>query len=210
MEREDVASGKNLVPIIFLLDEFPQLHMDFSILSTAMATLRSKKVSILLLLQSLAQLEGTYGETHSREIIDLCRYISVYIVQDPKSRDYFQKLVGRKKVLKRSTSISTTSRENRSSTSGISVSEDKEYIFEPSDFGGFNIKGKRSEDTIYRALVYVDKYYVIGKTIHYSEGAESDKSTTDSSSQESGKEEDIIIDFRYLWNKLIKLIKRED
>ena len=108
MRRDDVSSGKKIVPIMFLLDEAVQLNLDYNILSKAMSTLRSKKVSLFLLMQSVAQLEGRYGEAHAREIIDLCAYISVFNAQDPKSREYFQKLVGRRKMLKRSTSLSSS------------------------------------------------------------------------------------------------------
>lgn len=97
MRRDDVSSGKEITPILFLLDEAVQLNLDYNVLSKAMSTLRSKKVSLFLLMQSIAQLEGKYGEAHAREIIDLCAYISVFNAQDPRSRDFFQKLVGRKK-----------------------------------------------------------------------------------------------------------------
>ena len=100
MRRDDVSANQEVVPIMFLLDEAVQLNLDFTLLAQAMSTLRSKKVSIFLLMQSVAQLEGRYGEAHAREIIDLCAYISVFNAQDPKSRRYFQELVGRRKTLK--------------------------------------------------------------------------------------------------------------
>lgn len=161
MRRPDVSSGQDIVPIMFLLDEAVQLNLDFNILSKAMSTLRSKKVSIFLLMQSVAQLEGRYGEAHAREIMDLCAYISVFNAQDPKSREYFQKLVGRRKMLKRSTSISGTT-ENQSTTSGINISEVDEYIFEAADFGDLNIKTKK--EIIHRVLVYANGKYIIGET----------------------------------------------
>ena len=67
-----------------------QLNLDFQLLSQAMNTLRSKKVSLFLLMQSVAQLEGRYGEAHAREIIDLCAYISVFNAQDPKVVNSFK------------------------------------------------------------------------------------------------------------------------
>ncbi|MCD8324222.1 MAG: TraG/TraD/VirD4 family protein [Clostridiales bacterium] len=92
MRREDISSGKDIKPILFLLDEAVQLNLDFSLLSQAMSTLRSKKVSIFLLVQSIAQIEGRYGEAHCREIMDLCAYISCFNAQDPKSRESFWEL----------------------------------------------------------------------------------------------------------------------
>ena len=146
---------------MFLLDEAVQLNLDYNILSKAMSTLRSKKVSLFLLMQSVAQLEGRYGEAHAREIIDLCAYISVFNAQDPKSREYFQKLVGRRKMLKRSTSLSSSG-SNQNNTSGISVSEVDEFIFEAADFGDLNIHGKKKDTK--RVLVYANGKYILGET----------------------------------------------
>lgn len=162
MRRDDVSSNKKVVPIMFLLDEAVQLNLDFSILSQAMSTLRSKKVSLFLLMQSIAQLEGRYGEAHAREIIDLCAYISVFNAQDPKSREFFQKLVGRRKMLKRSTSLSSSA--NKNDTSGVSVSEVDEYIFEAADFGDLNIIDKKTKKTTYRVMVYANGKYIVGET----------------------------------------------
>lgn len=163
MRRDDVSSGKKIVPIMFLLDEAVQLNLDYMILSKAMSTLRSKKVSLFLLMQSVAQLEGRYGEAHAREIIDLCAYISVFNAQDPKSRKYFQELVGRRKMLKRSTSLSSSGG-NHNDTSGVSVSEVDEYIFEAADFGDLNLKDPKSKKTTYRVMVYANGKYIVGET----------------------------------------------
>lgn len=163
MRRDDVSSGKKIVPIMFLLDEAVQLNLDYNILSKAMSTLRSKKVSLFLLMQSVAQLEGRYGEAHAREIIDLCAYISVFNAQDPKSREYFQKLVGRRKMLKRSTSLSSSGG-NQNDTSGVSVSEVDEYIFEAADFGDLNLKDKKKKKVTPRVMVYANGKYIVGET----------------------------------------------
>lgn len=163
MRREDVSANQEVVPIMFLLDEAVQLNLDFTLLSQAMSTLRSKKVSIFLLMQSVAQLEGRYGEAHAREIIDLCAYISVFNAQDPKSRRYFQELVGRRKMLKRSTSLSSSA--NKNDTSGTSVSEVDEFIFEAADFGDLNEHDKKTgEITKYQVLVYANGKYILGET----------------------------------------------
>ena len=61
------------------MDEAVQLKIPFQILDSAMSTLsRSKKVTLFLLMQSIAQLEAKYGDVQAREIIDLCSYISVF------------------------------------------------------------------------------------------------------------------------------------
>lgn len=163
MRRDDVSSGKKTVPILFLLDEAVQLNLDYKVLSKAMSTLRSKHISLFLLMQSVAQLEGRYGEAHAREIIDLCAYISVFNAQDPKSRKYFQELVGKRKMLKRSTSLSTSSGK-QSNTSGVTVNEVDEYIFEAADFGDLTLKNKRTKKVTPRVMVYANGRYILGET----------------------------------------------
>ena len=163
MRRPDVSSNKKVVPILFLLDEAAQLHLDFNLLSQAMSTLRSKKVSIFLLMQSIAQLEGFYGEANSRQIIDLCAYISVFNAQDPKSREFFQKLVGNRKMLRASTSLSEPSG-TANKTSGTSVTTEIEPIFQAADFGDLNTVDKSTRKKIYRVLVYANGKYILGET----------------------------------------------
>lgn len=161
MRRDDVSANKDVVPILFLLDEVIQLRLDFSILSRSMSTLRSKKVSLFLLCQSVAQLSGLYGDAHAREIMDLCAYISVFNAQDPTSRRYFQDLVGRRKMLKKSTSLSSSS---KNTTSGDSVSVADEYIFEAADFGDLSAYNARTKKRTNRVLVYASGKYVLGET----------------------------------------------
>lgn len=164
MRRDDVSSKKNIVPVMFLLDEAVQLNLDFSLLSQAMSTLRSKKVSIFLLMQSVAQIEGRYGEAHAREIIDLCGYISVFNATDPKSRRYFQELVGTRGVMKRTTSMSLSGNNNQ--TSGTSVADDpEEPIFKAADFGNLNVYDKKTGRIIrHQVLVYANGKYILGET----------------------------------------------
>ena len=70
-----------------------------------------------------------------REIMDNCAYISVMSAQDPKSREYFQKLVGTRKVLK--VGKSDTFHTNGNSSS-MNVQPDREPVYQPEDFGNLN------------------------------------------------------------------------
>jgi type IV secretion system protein VirD4 len=167
MQRPDVATGQKVKPIMFLLDEAVQLHIDFSILSKAMSTLRSKKVSIFLLMQSIAQLEGCYGEAHTREIIDLCAYISVINAQDPKSRRFFQELCGKKLELQRN--ISGTKKTQNNSSNGYSISEVEKYAFNAEDFGDLRLYDKKANKYIPRILVYANGHYALAETTPYYE-----------------------------------------
>lgn len=128
MRRADRATGHELRPILFLLDEFPQLAFDYDTLSAALSTLRSKGVSLFLAMQSISQLTQRYGEAGFRSIIDTCAYISIMSAQDPESREFFSKLCGTRRTLK----ISTSSGEN---TAGRSTQEEREPVYQPADFG---------------------------------------------------------------------------
>ena len=133
MGRPDSSSGVSLRPVLFLLDEFPQLHLDYeNVLLPGLATLRSKKVSFFLAMQSIASLERRYGEPGMREIMDNCGYISVMSAQDPKSRRFFQELIGKRQTLKVSTSEGSGGRSKQASKS---VQEAEEYVYRPEDFG---------------------------------------------------------------------------
>lgn len=142
MRRDDKATGKQTRPILFLIDEFAQLNFDFSTLSTAMATLRSKNVSLFLAMQSVAQFATRYGEDATKEVIDNCSYISIMSVQDPDSQAYFSKMIGEKRVLRRS---------------GFGSSESTEPIIPPAAFGNLDDK----------VVLAINGKYVIADKCYY-------------------------------------------
>lgn len=162
MRRTDVSSGEDITPILFLLDEAALLKLDFDLLSSSMASLRSKKVSLFLLMQSLHQLSSIYGESQAHQILDLCQYINVFNCQDPSSRTYFSQLVGKKKVLKNSVS-SSTNNGKQTTTNGMNVVEEEVYIFDPADFGNFD-RLDENGNIIHHVLVYANGRYVLGET----------------------------------------------
>jgi len=149
MRRSDNSYDKsNRPPILIMLDEFPQLNFDLQALLSGMQTLRSRDVSYFLAMQSVSSLSDRYGDDGFRQVIDACAYISVMSAQDPKSREYFQKLIGTRKVLK------VTDSENNA-VSSHSVQESREPIFQPEDFGNLN-------DNV--VIVANGKYVVAEKT----------------------------------------------
>lgn len=89
-EKRDETTAK---PILFLLDEFPRLGK-FDTISDGLATLRSKKITICLIIQSLAQLDYIYGKPQRQIIADNCQFKAVLNATDAETQDYFSKLVG--------------------------------------------------------------------------------------------------------------------
>lgn len=129
MRREDNSSGAALRPVLFLLDEFPQLQFDYNTLMAALSTLRSKAVSLFLAFQSIAQAIQRYGDAGFRAIMDTCAYISVMSAQDPDSREFFSRLCGTHKYLKVTTTYDANGQKSKS------ISEEQETVFRPADFG---------------------------------------------------------------------------
>jgi type IV secretion system protein VirD4 len=86
-------SEEHAHPILFLLDEFPRLGKVSAMLD-GLATLRSKKISICLIIQSLAQLDMVYGHNERKVIADTCAYKAILGASDVDTQEYFSRLVG--------------------------------------------------------------------------------------------------------------------
>jgi len=91
-DRENPQNGINK-PILMLLDEFPRIGKVPKIID-GLATLRSKKITICLVVQSLAQLEMIYGRTTRKVIADTCAFKAVLGATDAETQKYFSQLVG--------------------------------------------------------------------------------------------------------------------
>lgn len=81
MERRSEAETK---PILLIIDEFARLGRMEGIFN-ALATLRSKKVMVMLAFQSLAQAEVIYSKEQARSLMDNCRVKVICEVSDPQT-----------------------------------------------------------------------------------------------------------------------------
>lgn len=116
---EKHSEGYNLPPVLLMLDEFPRLgKMD--VILNAIATLRSKGVTICLAVQSIAQLDRIYGEKNRQIIVDDCQYKAILNVTDPENQKYFSDMIGTIDVAKKS--ISETHSSSFGESSGSSHS----------------------------------------------------------------------------------------
>lgn len=92
--------GRNVKPILLLLDEFPLLgKMDA--ITNALTTLRSKKVTFCLMIQSIAQLDAVYGKDIRKIIVDNCQYKAILNITEPDSQEYFSRIIGSVPIGKR-------------------------------------------------------------------------------------------------------------
>jgi type IV secretion system protein VirD4 len=121
------------LPISFLLDELPRLGKVENV-SSALTTLRSKKITICLIIQSLAQLDALYGSAQRRVILDNCAYKAVLNASDAKTQEYFSRLVGTQGITRQgeSTNYEPENGEERSYTVSNHIVERR--IIKPEDF----------------------------------------------------------------------------
>lgn len=104
----------NGCPVYFLLDEFANIGTIPNI-DVALATVRSRKMSLALGIQSINQLKQRYGQETSVSILDnlKCKFVLPGLAFD--SANYFSQLIGYKQI--KTTSTSYDKKNNSSGTS---------------------------------------------------------------------------------------------
>lgn len=119
--RPDKYSGEGkLPPVLLLLDEFPRLGK-IDVIQNAVSTLRSKGVTICLMVQSLAQLDKTYGRESRQIIVENCPYKAILNVTDPDNQKIFSDMIGSINV--RQKSISDGNSKSMGTNSGSNIDE---------------------------------------------------------------------------------------
>lgn len=93
LRREKTYSKADLPGVLLMLDEYAQLG-NMSAVVDALATLRSKGVTILLCTQSLAYLEAICGKAMTRIILETCQFKVIFNVADTESQAYLSALIG--------------------------------------------------------------------------------------------------------------------
>ena len=129
--RKESADNR---PILFLLDEFPRLGK-IPAMTDALATLRSKKITICIIIQSLAQLKMIYGHDAQEVIADTCAFKAVLGATDANTQEYFSKLVGTYEKIRSSHSQNYDPYIGAPTGHGTQTSQDYEKrIIKPEEF----------------------------------------------------------------------------
>lgn len=111
--------------ILLCLDEFASLgRLD---ILHALQTLRKKHVRILVLTQSLSDLDMIYGKNERIAMTNNFKYKAVLEATDPDTQDYFSRLIGQNLVLRMSTTKS-------SGQTSRTRAEQKDWIIDPASF----------------------------------------------------------------------------
>jgi len=128
------VESKDNRPVLFLLDEFPRLGK-IPAITDALATLRSKKITICIIIQSLAQLKMIYGHDAQEVIADTCAFKAILGATDANTQEYFSRLVGTFDKIRGSQSQSFDPYVGAPAGSGKSFSEDMEKrVIKPEEF----------------------------------------------------------------------------
>lgn len=123
------GKSSNMSPILLLLDEFPRLGK-MEVIQNAVSTLRSKGVTICLMMQSITQLDKMYGKESRQIIVDNCQYKAILNVTDPENQKVFSDMVGSIKVGNLSINIKHKDDKNHH----FQVSESREPLIYPHEF----------------------------------------------------------------------------
>jgi type IV secretion system protein VirD4 len=93
MRLADRGHGPCPVPVNFILDEFCNIGQipDFK---NKIATMRSRGLSCILIVQDLPQLRGTYRDTEWEEILACCDTQMVFGSNDSDTEEYFSRRLG--------------------------------------------------------------------------------------------------------------------
>lgn len=147
--------------ILFMLDEFPRLGKMDMVLH-GLTTLRSKNITIMLIIQSLAQLDVTYGQDQRKVILDNCDFKAILRANDADTQQYFSRLFGTYEHTKESFSSSQTKGsdpKSKSDTAGSSTSTEDKPRIKPEEFGTLqNILYFNTEQS---GLIYKVPYWQI-------------------------------------------------
>lgn len=123
---ETLIDGDTSIPVYFMLDEFANIGIIPNI-DTALATFRSRRISISIGIQSLNQLKHKYHDK-TDSILDNLNSKCILPGLAYDSADYFSKLCGYKEIKTRSQSYNTVD-----GTLSYSTSPQKRELVSPSE-----------------------------------------------------------------------------
>lgn len=142
-------SNQSETTILFCLDEFASLgKMD---ITDALRKLRKKHIRIMMLTQSMADIDLIYGKPERMAMMNNYKYKVILGADDTDTQEYFAKLIGYKSTTKTSTS-------KNAKTTTHTQTETKDFAIEPSDLA------RLGEDLI---LLHPDGYSKLKKNYYY-------------------------------------------
>lgn len=126
------SQGCDMKPFLLLLDEFPLLGK-MEVIQNAMTTLRSKRVTLYIVLQSITQLDAIYGPDVRKTLVDNCQYKAILNVTEPDTQAYLSRMIGTVPTAKVRVSQSFNSIMDQSAW-GAQIQEIREPLIHPHEF----------------------------------------------------------------------------
>lgn len=155
MKRPDSSfGGIHNRPVLIIQDEYAALTIPYSLEGQNLATLRSKNVISMLILQNRSQLIAKHNENEANALIGNCNVQIILGSNDIGSSEYYSRMFGKRKVLRKSTSYNSSS--TSAASSGHSIQESEEVIFPPERFGALG-RDKKAIIHLFGAYAEVDK-----------------------------------------------------
>lgn len=138
--------------ILLTLDEFASLGIDSQTILAALRKYRKKLCRVMVLTQSIADINLLYGDDCTRALLANFRFkVLLGGLGDLESLEMFAKLIGYKRIKKQSISRSAK-------TVSRTESDDKEYIIEPADLDRLGDKA---------ILIGEEGHYILDKNFYY-------------------------------------------
>lgn len=122
-----------LPPVLILLDEFTRIGR-IPAIKNGLATLRSRGVTFALFIQSLADLNTTYGYEDAKSIIGNCPYKAILGVTDAECQNYFSRLAGTFNSIQKSVSMNHDVYSGKAVGYSKSMSEVRKPVIRPEEF----------------------------------------------------------------------------
>lgn len=132
-QRPEEHSPDALPPLLILLDEFPRLGKCDTV-KNALATLRSRGVTLSLFVQSLAQLDERYGQKGRKVVLGCCSYKLLLGVAEPDDQEYFSREIGETPVIQSQISVNCDPKGEVISRN-FSFCEGKKRLVAPEELG---------------------------------------------------------------------------
>lgn len=127
LEYFSTRSNQSKTTILFALDEFASLgKMD---ITDALRKLRKKHIRIMVLTQSMADIDLIYGENERKAMMNNFPFKVILGADDTDTQEYFAKLIGYEKTTKKSTT--------KGAQKSYTESESKEYAIDPEELSRF-------------------------------------------------------------------------
>jgi len=124
--------GIKRCPCLLLLDEFP-LYGRLECIERGVAVLRKRNCSIVMMIQSLAQIDKYYGVLGRRVILDNCTYQVFLGANDLESQRYYAEKIGYMRTIQNGYNEKYDRSTGMVQGSGTSEVENLELIYQPNE-----------------------------------------------------------------------------